>query len=117
MSPTLVLKDGQPLLALGAPGSTRIISGVMQVITKVIDHGMDVQDAIVAVRMHDDFGTLILERRVSDETVEALRNMGHEVNVSEVWFTFPCVQAVQRLSDGTLRGAADPRRDGKAAAY
>ena len=89
----------------------------MQVITKVIDHGMDVQDAIDAVRMHDDFGTLILERRVSDETVEALRNMGHEVNVSEVWFTFPCVQAVQRLSDGTLRGAADPRRDGKAAAY
>jgi gamma-glutamyltranspeptidase/glutathione hydrolase len=117
MSPTLVLKDGQPLLALGAPGSTRIISGVMQVITKVIDHGMDVQDAIDAVRMHDDFGTLILERRVNDETVEALRNMGHEVNVSEVWFTFPCVQAVQRLSDGTLRGAADPRRDGKAAAY
>ena len=117
MSPTLVVKDGQPVLALGAPGSTRIISGVMQVITKVIDHGMDVQDAIDAVRMHDDFGTLILERRVSDETVEALRSMGHEVNVSEVWFTFPCVQAVQRLSDGTLRGAADPRRDGKAAAY
>ena len=117
MSPTLVLKDGQPLLALGAPGSTRIISGVMQVITKVIDHGMDVQDAIDAVRMHDDFGTLILERRVSDKTVETLRSMGHEVNVSEVWFTFPCVQAVQRLSDGTLRGAADPRRDGKAAAY
>ena len=117
MSPTLVLKDGQPLLALGAPGSTRIISGVMQVITKVIDHGMDVQDAIDAVRMHDDFGTLILERRVSQETIDALRAMGHEVNVSEVWFTFPCVQAVERLEDGTLRGAADPRRDGQAAAY
>lgn len=117
MSPTLVLKDGQPVLALGAPGSTRIISGVMQVITKVIDHGMDVQDAIDAVRMHDDFGTLILERRVSQETIDALRRMGHELNVSEVWFTFPCVQAVERLEDGTLRGAADPRRDGQAAAY
>ncbi len=117
MSPTLVTKDDQPFLALGAPGSTRIISGVFQVITKVIDHGLDVQDAIDAVRMHDDFGTLILERRVSDETVDALRQMGHELNVSEVWFTFPCVQAVQRLPDGTLRGAADPRRDGKAAAY
>ena len=117
MSPTLVLKDGQPVLALGAPGSTRIISGVFQVITKVIDHGMDVQDAIDAVRMHDDFGTLILERRVSQETIDALRRMGHELNVSEVWFTFPCVQAVERLEDGTLRGAADPRRDGQAAAY
>ncbi len=117
MSPTLVVKDGQPVLALGAPGSTRIISGVMQVITKVIDHGMDVQDAIDAVRMHDDFGTLVLERRVGDEVIDALRAMGHQVNATEVWFTFPCVQAVARLSDGTLRGAADPRRDGKAAAY
>jgi len=112
-----VVKDGQPVLALGAPGSTRIISGVMQVITKVIDHGMDVQDAIDAVRMHDDFGTLVLERRVGDEVIDALRAMGHQVNATEVWFTFPCVQAVARLSDGTLRGAADPRRDGKAAAY
>ena len=117
MSPTLVVKDGQPVLALGAPGATRIISGVMQVISKVIDHGMDVQDAIDAVRMHDDFGTLILERRVGEDVIDALRSMGHEVNASEVWFTFPCVQAVQRLDDGTLRGAADPRRDGKAAAY
>lgn len=117
MSPTLVTKDDQPFLALGAPGSTRIISGVFQVITKVIDHGLDVQDAIDAVRMHDDFGTLILERRVSDETIDALRQMGHEMNLSEVWFTFPCVQAAQRLPDGTLRGAADPRRDGQAAAY
>ena len=117
MSPTLILKDGVPVLALGAPGSTRIISGVLQVITKVIDHGMDVQDAIDAPRMHDDFGTLVIERRVSDETLEALRAMGHELNVSEVWFTFPCVQAVARTGDGTLRGAADPRRDGQAAAY
>ncbi len=117
MSPTLVTREGKPVLALGAPGSTRIISGVMQVISKVIDHGMDVQDAIDAVRMHDDFGTLILERRVGEETIEALRTMGHEVNASEVWFTFPCVQAVARLADGTLRGAADPRRDGQAAAY
>jgi len=117
MSPTLVLKDGLPVLALGAPGSTRIISGVFQVITKVIDHGMDIQDAIDAVRMHDDFGTLILERRVDEETIDALRTLGHEVNVSEVWFTFPCVQAVERREDGTLRDAADPRRDGVADAY
>ena len=117
MSPTLVLKDGQPVLVLGAPGATRIISGVLQVITKIIDHGMDVQAAIDAVRMHDDFGIFIIERRVDETVLEALRAMGHKVNASEVWFTFPCVQAVQRLDDGTLRGAADPRRDGKAAAY
>jgi len=117
MSPTLVLKDGQPLLALGAPGTTRIITGVMQVISKVIDHGMDIQDAIDAVRMHDDFGTLILERRVPDSVIAQLEAMGHKMNTGEEWFTFPCVQACERKADGTLKGAADPRRDGKALGY
>ena len=117
MSPTLVLKNGQPLLALGAPGTTRIITGVMQVISKVIDHGMDIQDAIDAVRMHDDFGTLILERRVPDSVISQLEAMGHKMNTGEEWFTFPCVQACERKADGTLKGAADPRRDGKALGY
>ncbi len=114
MSPTLVLKDGQPFLALGAPGSTRIITGVAQVISKVIDHGMDIQEAIDAVRMHDDFGTLILEDRVDESVKKELEAMGHELETGEAWFTFPCVQACMRTEDGTLRGAADPRRDGKA---
>ena len=117
MSPTLILKDGQPFMSLGAPGTTRIITGVAQVISKVIDHGMDIQDAIDAVRMHDDFGTLILEDRVSQGTKDKLTAMGHELNTGEVWFTFPCVQACMRTEDGTLRGAADPRRDGLAMGY
>ena len=117
MSPTLVLKDGTPFLALGAPGSTRIITGVAQVISKLIDHGMDIQEAIDAVRMHDDFGTLILEDRVTQETKDALAAMGHELETGEVWFTFPCVQACMRTSDGTLCGAADPRRDGQAMGF
>ena len=117
MSPTLILKDGQPFMSLGAPGTTRIITGVAQVISKVIDHGMDIQDAIDAVRMHDDFGTLILEDRVSQETKDKLTAMGHELNTGEVWFTFPCVQACMRTENGILRGAADPRRDGLAMGY
>ena len=117
MSPTLVLRDGVPFLALGAPGSTRIITGVAQVISKVIDHGMGIQEAIDAVRMHDDFGTLILEDRVPQETKDALAAMGHELETGEVWFTFPCVQACMRLPDGTLCGAADPRRDGQAMGF
>lgn len=117
MSPTLILKDGQPFMSLGAPGTTRIITGVAQVISKVIDHGMDIQDAIDAVRMHDDFGTLILEDRVSQETKDKLAAMGHELNTGEVWFTFPCVQACMRTENGILRGAADPRRDGLAMGY
>ena len=117
MSPTLVLKDGEPFLSLGAPGTTRIITGVLQVISKVIDHGMDIEEAIDAVRMHDDFGTLILENRVSDEVKTQLEALGHKLNTNERFFTFPCVQAVMRLPDGTLRGSADPRRDGYALGY
>lgn len=117
MSPTLVMKDGEPFLSLGAPGSTRIITGVAQVISKVIDHGMDIEEAINAVRMHDDFGTLILENRVSDTVIAELEAMGHTLNTSERFLLFPCVQAVMRLEDGTLRGSADPRRDGYALGY
>ena len=117
MSPTLVLKDGVPFLALGAPGTTRIITGVAQVISKVIDHGMGIQEAIDAVRMHDDFGTLILEDRVTQETKDALTAMGHELETGEVWFTFPCVQACMRTPEGMLCGAADPRRDGQAMGF
>ena len=117
MSPTLVLKDGQPFLSLGAPGATRIITGVTQVISKVIDHGMDIEEAINAVRMHDDFGTLILENRVSDAVRAELESMGHTLNTNERFLLFPCVQAVIRLEDGTLRGSADPRRDGYALGY
>ena len=117
MSPTLVMKDGMPFLSLGCPGSTRIITGVTQVISKVIDHGMDIEDAINAVRMHDDFGTLILENRVSEDVIAELEAMGHKLNASERFLLFPCIQAVMRLEDGTLRGSADPRRDGYALGY
>ncbi len=114
MSPTLVLKDGEPFLALGAPGTTRIITGVAQTISKVIDHGMQIQEAVDAVRMHDDYGVLILEDRVDESVKKELEAMGHELETGEVWFTFPCVQACMRTKEGTLLGAADPRRDGRA---
>jgi len=117
MSPTLVMKDGLPFLSLGCPGSTRIITGVTQVISKVIDHGMDIEEAINAVRMHDDFGTLILENRVDETVYTQLEAMGHKLNTSERFLLFPCIQAVMRLEDGTLRGSADPRRDGYALGY
>lgn len=116
MSPTLILKDGAPFMALGCPGSTRIITGVTQVISKVIDHNMGLQEAIDAVRMHDDFGTLILEKRVDDKVIEELSAMGHEMNTGEEFFTYPCIQACMMTEEG-LKGAADPRRDGIALGY
>ena len=52
MSPTLVLKDGQPFLVTGSPGGSRIITTTLQMIMNVIDHGMNVAEATHAPRIH-----------------------------------------------------------------
>lgn len=117
MSPTLVLKDGKPVMSIGAPGGVRIFGGVVQVISKYIDHKMDIQEAIDSPRIHDAFGDLLIEGRIGSDVVKALEEMGHKVTVEDEWVSYPCVQAVVMLEDGTLRGGADPRRDGKALGY
>ena len=53
MSPTICLKDGKPFLALGASGGSRILSAVIQVIVNVLEYGMNVMDAVVQPRFHD----------------------------------------------------------------
>ena len=52
MSPTIVTKDGKTFMVLGSPGGSRIISIVAQVIMNVVDHGMDIQEAVNAPRIH-----------------------------------------------------------------
>jgi gamma-glutamyltranspeptidase/glutathione hydrolase len=58
MTPTIVYRDGQPLLVIGAPGATRIITSVVQVILNVLDFGMSISDAVLAPRL-DCQGDLI----------------------------------------------------------
>ncbi|RIK40226.1 MAG: gamma-glutamyltransferase, partial [Chloroflexi bacterium] len=81
MSPTLVLKDGQPLLAIGTPGGVRIFGTVMQGIINVIDHGMTLQEAVEAPRLWDRGPVLELEQGFAD--LDALRaelqRRGHTV--------------------------------------
>lgn len=123
MSPTIILKDGKPVMTIGAPGSQRIISGVAQVISNVIDFDMDIQDAISAPRIHagSDWTTsdetIMIETRIDKSVIEGLKTLGHPVLETGDWMDYPCVQAVEMLEDGTLRGGADPRRDGKAVGY
>lgn len=119
MSPTVVLKDGKPVMVLGSPGATTIISTVAQVISKVVDHGMTMQEAVDAARIKGfSNNTIDYETRISEEAIKALEEMGHICNPSDEWNrSFGSVQAVLYSEDGTLDGAADPRRDGKALGY
>ena len=117
MSPTIVLKDGKPVMSLGAPGSTRIITGVAQVISLVLDYEMDIQEAINFPRIHDDYQELVYETRIDPAVIAKLKAMGHTVVEEGEWFEYPCVQGVTMGEDGKLRGGADPRRDGKALGF
>lgn len=125
MSPTVVLnEDGSPFMTLGTPGGIRIFPTISQVISRVIDSGMNLQEAINCARIFDngnDDGLcyeLAAPNGVTEETANALKEMGHNVTEKGEWdLFFGGVQGVMYQKDGTLFGAADPRRDGKALGY
>lgn len=117
MTPTLVLKEGKPFMVLGTPGGAKIFATVAQVLSKVIDHKMDIQDAISAPRIWDNTSAVInYESRLKPEYIEKLKSLGHSVNSNGEWGS-GSVQGVVYMPDGTLRGGADPRRDGKAIGF
>ncbi len=113
MSPTLVLKDGAPLMALGTPGGRRIFGSVMQGIINVLDHGMTLQESVEAPRIWTEGPTLEIEDRFPDLAVlvGALEAMGHTVQV--VPKIAGGMNGVLRdAATGMLRGAACWRADG-----
>jgi gamma-glutamyltranspeptidase/glutathione hydrolase len=116
MSPTFILKDGKPFAVLGSPGGIRIISSMVQVISNIIDHKMSLEEAIGCPRIGDnDADKIIYESRISPEVISQLQEMGHPVFAYDDWNRIMgSVNGCIILEDGTLEGAADPRRDGLA---
>ena len=114
MSPTIVLKDGKPILVTGSPGGSRIISTVLQVIVNVLDYRMDVAAAVAAPRLHHQWmpDEVRVEHGFPDETLGALRAMGHIV-IEPMGLTSANSIAV---TPGGLLGAPDPRTRGTEAA-
>jgi gamma-glutamyltranspeptidase/glutathione hydrolase len=109
MSPTIVLRDGNVVLATGSPGGSRIITTVLQVIMNVVDHGMNIAEASEAVRLHHQWlpDELRAEEGLSLDTVRLLEAMGHTVKVQPVMGS---THSILRREDGALFGASDPRR-------
>ena len=117
MTPTIVTKDGQFFMAVGAPGGPRIITAVMQVILNVVDFGMNVQDAVDAPRFHHQWmpDRLEFERGISPDTLRLLADKGHNIAVSRP-VVLARVEAIVR-SGGWLMGGSDGRAAGKAAGW
>jgi len=117
MSPAIVLKDGRPILAVGAAGGPTIISQTLLNIIAVVDFGMDAQAAIAQPKFHDQWkpDELKVERKMDPALVAALAQRGN--NVREVKF-LGAAQAVGLTADGRdFLGAADPRVQGVALAW
>jgi gamma-glutamyltranspeptidase/glutathione hydrolase len=110
MSPTIVLKDGKPVLVTGSPGGSRIISAVTQVIVNAIDYKMDIAAAVAAPRMHHQWQPedVRFERGFPEDVLAELRAKGHKV-VDQLGQTSANSIAV---SPNGLLGAPDPRTRG-----
>jgi gamma-glutamyltranspeptidase/glutathione hydrolase len=119
MTPTILVREGKPFLVLGAPGGSRIINGVLQVILNVVDFHMNAQDAVDWPRFHHQWmpDQLYLEKGISPDTISILRAMGH--NIAPYENTNPVVARVEAIlyDQGWLQGAADGRGEAKAEGY
>jgi gamma-glutamyltranspeptidase/glutathione hydrolase len=115
MTPTVVTKDGELFMVMGSPGGPRIISTVLLTLVNVIDHGMNVQQAVSAPRFHHQWvpDTLYVEPEVPGDVVRGLKRRGHAVEVSKRrWSAAEAI--VVDPETGWHLGGSDPRRDGLA---
>lgn len=112
MSPTIVMKGELPEIVLGSGGSKRIRSAILQVILNILDHSMEVEEAVNASRVHFDDGTLQIEKGVDDNVTVELDARLSEINTwKEKNLYFGGVHSVVDM-EGKLSGGGDTRRGG-----
>ena len=113
MCPTIVFKEDDPYLVIGAPGATFITMGVLQGILNVIDFGMNAQEAVQAPRFCATSDVIDITNRITRATQSQLEARGYTVRRSPLSYHFAGVHALRRCDDG-WDGGADPGRDGMA---
>ncbi|EWS53632.1 Gamma-glutamyltranspeptidase precursor [Methylibium sp. T29] len=127
MSPTIVSRDGQPVLVLGTPGGSRIITVTALVLLNLIDYGMTVQEAVDAPRFHQQWqpeATNLEPFALSPDTRQILLGMGHRFgapqpanHVAAILVGAPSLGG-KPVGSNRYYGANDPRRNtGLAAGY
>lgn len=119
MTPTIVVKDSQPFLVIGTPGGSTIITTVLQVILNVIDHKMNIQEAVDAPRVHHQLlpDTLYYEKRgLPQDVAENLVKHGYAVRERSGYRGLAEGIVIDKKK-GLLYGATDPRGYGGAIGY
>ena len=130
-APALVLKDGQPVMALGAHGGDHIPQGQLQLLLNVVEFGMDSQEAVEAPRFYSyNFpssgnpsayhpGVMRAEGRITQEAVDLLRQRGHTVEQYSDWWEGSALYGVitRNPKTGVLQGGADPRCEAYGVGY
>jgi gamma-glutamyltranspeptidase/glutathione hydrolase len=116
MMPTIITRDGKLFMVVGAPGGSRIITGVTETILNVLDFHMNPQDADDWPRFHHQWrpDKLYVEPGVSPDTIALLKQLGHTVERTTTGVAR--VEAIV-VRNGWLAGASDGRGNGKAAGY
>jgi gamma-glutamyltranspeptidase/glutathione hydrolase len=114
MTPTIVLKDGKPVIVTGSPGGSRIISTVLQVIVNAVDFHMPIAAAVSAPRLHHQWqpDEVVAEPGFAPELLQALEARGHKVVVRPPGTS---ANSIAVTADGYI-GAADTRTRGALAA-
>ena len=130
LTPTLVLKNGQPFMVLSTPGGDNQDQALLQVMLNVIEFGMNPQEAVEAPRFdtqhyvssfdNHEFlpGVLNVESRISDDVINQLKKRGHKIKAQSAWGTgsSPTV-IIYDAKSGVISGGADPRRGRYAIAW
>lgn len=116
MSPTIVMKDGEPVLTVGAAGGPKIITQVVLAIIRHIDADMPLDACVSLPRIHHQWrpDRVFFEANLDSALITALQMRGHEVESLD---SGGICQAISRLPNKVFVGVADPRVPGKAAGY
>jgi gamma-glutamyltranspeptidase/glutathione hydrolase len=122
LSPTIILKDGKPVIAISTPGADNQDQALLQVILNMIVFDMSPQEAVEAPRFQTEAfyssfgmhnytpGKVNLESRIPKATTDKLSSLGHIVTVTGPWSNVSG-PVVIKIGDGILEGGADPRRN------
>ena len=119
MTPTILLRDGQPVAVLGTPGGSRIITAVLLTVLNLVDYGMDLQEAVDAPRFHHQWlpdQTWVEARALSPDTRRLLEGWGHRLvgpqeanHLSAILIGGPALDR-PTIDGKRFHGANDPRR-------